>query len=817
MAEHGPTRGMIVALAATLLCIAMGDVETLPARLAAAPARQASPASDQALLKQYCLSCHNDQLKTGGLTLQSLDLTRVHDSAEVLEKILKKVRMGQMPPAGRPRPDEATLRAFVNTLETALDLAAAATPNPGYVAPRRLNRAEYVHVIHDWLALDINGEELLPSDMAGFGFDNNADALTITPALMSRYMSAATKISRMAVGSRSNQPGTQVYRVPLGSRQTARMGEDLPFATRGGLAARHAFPLDGEYVFKLRLNRDPTVLTILGIEEDEHQIELRVDHALVTQFRIGGRVKGQDPGTLVAPTDDDVEGRRIHDYRMTADNDLEFRAHIKAGTRLVAAAFTERHPSALEGRGRRSAGAGLDTLQISGPFEGRAPTDTPSRQQIFICRPRDTRTEEACARRIIDRLVRRAYRRPAAESEVESLINVYQAGRDGGDFDAGIELVLEALLSSPKFLIRAEAEPTRASVGTIFRLSDLELASRLAFFLWQSIPDDELLDLAARGRLRDPAVRARQVSRMLADRRATRFTTDFAEQWLQVRNLQTHEPDGQLFAEFDPTLRDAMRRETQLFFASQVREDRPLPELLRANYTYLNEALARHYGINDVYGSHFRRVTLTDERRFGLLGQASVLTTSSYPNRTSVVLRGKWVLENLLGAPPPPPPANVPPLKENTPGSKPAALRERMEQHRANPTCAACHTRMDPLGFALENYDAVGRWRTTDDGAPIDSTVQLAGKTIDSPRAFREALLEEGEGAFVRTVIDKLLTYALGRGVTHADAPIGRRIARELARSDYRWSALVLAIVNSDQFQKRRALGVAPPDVARAR
>src|SRR5262245_13279887 len=446
-------RGITTVPIVVLLCIAMVGPNALQARHPqTVDARQAPSGSlDQALLKRYCISCHNDKLKTSGLTLEPVDVTRVQDHAEVLEKVLQKVRMGQMPPAGRPRPDDTELRRFVSGLEGALDRAAVGTPNPGRVAPRRLNRAEYVHVIRDWLALDINGEELLPTDLAGFGFDNNADALTITPGLMARYMSAATKISRMAVGSRSNRPGTQVYHVPLGALQNARMGEDLPFATRGGLAARHTFPLDGEYTFKLRLTRDPTVLTILGIEEDEHQIELRVDHALVKQFHIGGQVKGQDPGTLVAPTDDDVAGRQIHDYRMTADKDLEFRTPVKAGTRLVAAAFTDRLPSALEASGRRSGSVGLDTLQISGPFDGRVPADTPSRQRIFVCTPTGSRAEEPCARTIIDRLVRRAYRRPATEQEIKSLLDVYRGGRDdSGDFDAGIELVLEALLSSPK-------------------------------------------------------------------------------------------------------------------------------------------------------------------------------------------------------------------------------------------------------------------------------------------------------------------------------------------------------------------------------
>jgi mono/diheme cytochrome c family protein len=803
-------RAVTVALTAAM-CIAAADPNPLQARRAqthAAP-RVATVSPHQAVLQQYCISCHNDKLKTGGLTLDAVDLTRVDLHGEVLEKIVRKLRSGQMPPEGRPRPDSATLDDFVATLEAALDRAALATPRPGRVGPRRLNRTEYVNVIHDWLALDINGAEMLPSDMAGFGFDNNADALTITPGLMARYMSAATKISRMAVGSASNRPATKVYKVPFGSLQNARMGEDLPFGTRGGLAVRHTFPLDGEYVFKLRLKRDPTVQTILGIEEDEYRIELRLDHTLVNTFRIGGQVKGPDPGTLVAPTDDDIEGQRVHAYRMTADNELEFRAVVTSGSRLVSAAFSDLLPSALEsGSRRRDSGPGLDSIQISGPFSGRAPEDTPSRRRIFVCRPTSGRDEESCARRVISTLARRAYRRPATEQDFKLLLDVFRAGRTEADFDTGIELVLEAILSSPKFLIRFEPEANGSQAEAPARSGDLELASRLSFFLWRSIPDDELIDVAARGKLRDAAVLVRQVTRMLTHRRATRFMHDFVEQWLQVRNIYQHEPDARLFGGFDPTLRDAMVRETKLFFESQVREDRPVQDLLRADYTYLNEALARHYGINGVYGSHFRRVQLNDDRRFGLLGQASMLTVTSYADRTSVVLRGKWVLDNLLGDPPPPPPPGVPPLKENTPGAKPAALRERMEQHRRNVVCSSCHVRMDPLGFALENFDAVGRWRATDAGAEINSTVVLSGKTVATPSEFRQALLEEGRGAFVRTVIEKLLIYALGRGLEYSDAPAVRQLARDVARDDYRWSSLVLGIVNSRPFQMRQMTNV---------
>jgi hypothetical protein len=801
-------------------CIAAGDVLRID-RVAAAPQaanRAAAPAqaAPRPFFDQYCITCHNDRLKTGELSLQGVDPVNVAGHEVVLEKVVRKLRTGQMPPEGRPRPDAATIDAFAGSLEAALDRAAAGAVNPGRVASRRLNRAEYVNVIQDLLALDVDGTQLLPSDMAGFGFDNNADVLAITPALMARYITAATKISRLAVASPDNRPITQAYKVEFGTLQDARMGEDLPFATRGGLAVRHAFPLDGEYVFAIRLRKNGTVSTIDGIEEDEHQIELRIDHELVKQFKIGGKFKGRNPGVLIAVPEEDVEGRKIHDYRMSADKELEVRLPVKAGTRLVSFAFTDTMPSpSLTGRRGFFLGfsmdnsPGIDTVYVSGPMNGKTTEVTPSRQQIFICEPAGARDEDACARKIMTTLARRAYRRPVAEADVQPLLAIYAQGRKERDFDFGIERALEALLSSPKFLLRVERDPAGAKPGATYALSDLELASRLSFFLWRSMPDDELLDLAARGALKDPATVRRQVTRMLADRKSKRFLDDFVEQWLTVRNIDSHDPDQLLFAGFDPTLRDAMARETELFFESQVREDRPVPELMTANYTFLNERLARHYGVNDVYGSHFRRVTLTDDRRFGLLGQASILTVTSYPNRTSVVLRGKWVLENLLGAPPPPPPPNVPPLKENTPGAKPESLRARMEQHRNSPVCASCHSKMDPLGFALEHFDAIGRWRETDGGAEINSTITLDGETIDSPKAFREALVHKGD-LFVDTVAEKMLTYALGRGLDFSDRPFIRRIVRDMAQSEERWSSLIMGVVNSVPFRMRKVLPAAP-------
>ena len=774
--------------------------------LAAAPqaARAQAPAGEpsRALLDRYCVTCHNDRLQTAGLALDTVDIERVAEHAPVLEKVVRKLRSGQMPPEGRPRPDAAAVDTFLTALEAALDRESQAAPDPGRVASRRLNRVEYVNAIKDLLDLEVDGAELLPSDMAGFGFDNNADVLAMTPSLMTRYIAAATKVSRAAIGSPDNRPMMQVYDVGFEERDV-RVNEDMPFSTLGGLSQRHMFPLDGEYIFAVRLKRNATVETIEGIEEDAHQIELRVDHKLITRWDIGGRFPGPDPGVLIAVPEDDVEGQRLHEYRMTADDALEIRVPIEAGQRLVSVAFTDSAPSPHGLRGQ----PGIDKLFISGPFEGTVPADTASRQRIFTCHPADDAgadVQEACAREIITTLARRAYRRPVTDADVDPLVAVYRDGITERDFDFGVELALEALLSMPEFLMRIYEEPLDLDPSEPYRLNDLELASRLSFFLWRSIPDDELIDLAAAQQLSEPDVLSGQIRRMLEDERASRFMNDFVGQWLQIRNINEQAPDGALFAQFNDTLRRAMVEETQLFFESQVRADRPIQELLTADYSFLNEQLARHYGMEGIYGSRFRRVDWTDDRRHGLLGHASLLTVTSYANRTSVVLRGKWVLETLLGAPPPPPPPNVPPLEEDEAGAAPTSLREKMEQHRRNPVCATCHTEMDQLGFAMEHFDAIGQWRETDRGADIDATIEWAGRTIDSPRTFREALVAKGD-EFERTVVEKLLTYALGRGTDYYDAPTIRGIVRDLAGSDYRWSAIIEGVVTSMPFQMRRA------------
>jgi cytochrome c5 len=805
-------RKLIALAVGTLVCtfvVRESLVSRLEARAAAAQsADQAGAAGDpavRALFDQYCVTCHNERLKTAGLLLDQVDLGHVATHAEALEKVIRKLRSGQMPPEGRPRPDRATVVRAIGSLESSLDRASTA-PSPGRVATRRLNRTEYVNAIRDLLDLEVDGTALLPSDMAGFGFDNNADVLSITPGLMDRYMTAATKVSRIAVGSPDNRPIIQTYRVPNGARQEGRMGESLPFGTHGGVAVRHTFPLDGEYVFKVRLQRGEVGESILGsIAEREYHIELRIDHALVKVLTVGGKFRGQVKYDLsgggISPPEDDTVHRAIAYYNQTADKDLDVRLPVKAGTRLVSASFIDIAPSATDGEGDTVV-AGVSTLEVDGPYQGSVPTQTASRKRIFICHPSTAADETPCARRIISTLARRAYRRPVSDADVLPLMTVYELGRRERGFDGGIERALEAMLSLPKFLLRAEAEPADARPGTVYQLGDVDLASRLSFFLWRSIPDDELIDLAAKRQLHAPGVLERQVARLLADARADRFLQDFVDQWLEIRNLQTREPDPVRFPEFDNTLREAMIRETELFFASQVRGDHDLLDLLRADYTFLNARLAEHYRIPDIYGSHFRRVTVTDSARQGLLGQASILMVSSYPDRTSVVLRGKWLLEALLGAPPPPPPPNVPPLKQNDGKSAPQSLRERMEQHRRNPVCAACHNNMDPLGFTLENFNAVGRWRDADEGAAINPSVALNGVQMDGAKGLREALLARGDEVR-RTITEKMLIFALGRGLDYHDAKTVRQLRRDGAQQGNRWSALVLGIVKSSPFQTR--------------
>ena len=799
-----------------------GVVELRPP-VSAQGAQPASPG--RVLLDRYCVTCHNTRLQTAGLALDTLDLTDTTAHAEVLEKVVRKLRAGQMPPVGRPRPTPEAVDVFATALETTLDRAAVAARNPGRLPVHRLNRLEYVTAVRDLLAVEVD-PSLLPIDNAGVGFDNDADVLSVTPALMARYLSAATKLSRLAVGDQAIRPSTRVYRAPEFADQSIRAGDDLPFGTHGGLAVRHGFPLDGEYTFRLRLQRASIGNTIRGID-DEHEIQVRVDHRLVERFSIGGRYPGHDVGLVNGIRDDDVDARALHTYRTTADDDLEVRIPLGAGTHLVTATFTDRAPAVSElvrlrpmSRQRRiftddAGDPSIETLSIAGPYDATRPDDTPSRRRIFVCRPATPGEEAPCARTILRTLAERAYRRPAAAADLDELMRLYATGRRDGDFEAGIQLALEGLLASPAFLFSIEHDPVDSRPGLVYPLADMDLAARLSWFLWKSLPDDPLRAAAERG-LHDPAVLTAETRRLLADSKALRWIDDFGEQWLTVRNIHAHQPNPDLFPHFDDTLRQAMATETTLFFRSQFREDRSVLDLLRADYTFLNEPLARHYGVANVYGSHFRRVAVTDPARRGLLGQGSVLTVTSYANRTSIVLRGKWVLETLLGAPPPPPPPNVPDLEDNVRGEAPRSLRERMERHRESPVCASCHATMDPFGFALENFDATGRWRDTDGGAAIDAATTLSGGgTVDGPAGLGRYLLSR-QDELLRTVAEKLLAYALGRSLEYYDAPAVRQIVREAAGDDYRWSAFVLGAVRSAPFRMRRVADVPPLSAAAA-
>ena len=753
-----------------------GGAAAGPQSGAAAPGPSALSA-EKALVNRYCVTCHNErrQVPAGApLLLDKLNVDQVSDHPEAWEKVVRKVRSGAMPPVSMPRPEAAAFRQWVVALETSLDRAAAARPAVGRPAPvHRLNRAEYANAVRDLLGLEVESRELLPADDSGYGFDNIGDVLSVSPGLLERYMLAAAKISRQALGDPTLRPATITYKVSPYLIQADRASEDLPFGTRGGLAVKHHFPLDGEYAFKI---------TVKG-PADQQSVELRVDRANVKTFELG---KGP----------------------------LEIRTRISAGPRLVGAAFVSAFDRTLPIDGRPASvpvtsfefsQSAIESIQISGPYEGTVPVETPARARIFVCEPAAAREEAACARKIVSTLARRAYRRPVTDVDLKPLLQAYEAGRQKGDFEHGIKWALEAVLVSPKFLFRVEHEPS-GRPGEIVRISDLELASRLSFFLWSSIPDDELLKAAEQGQLKQPAVLAQQVKRMLADPRAASLVANFGGQWLWLRNLRASSPNADLFPEFDDNLRQALQKETELFLADQLRADRSVVELLTADYTFLNERLARHYGIPNVYGSHFRRVSYPDDRRAGLLGQGSVLTVTAYPNRTSPVVRGRWLLENLLGAPPPPPPPNVPALRENGEGEKPTTVRERLEAHRQNPACASCHAQMDPIGFALENFDAIGRWRIVDAEAktPIDASGTLIdGQKFNGPAEFRRLLLEKQED-FVRTVTEKLMTYGLGRGVEFYDMPVVRQILRTAKADEYRWSSLVLGIVQSAPFQHRQ-------------
>jgi hypothetical protein len=765
----------------------------------------APPAEPRALLDEYCVVCHNQQLKTGGLILDKAPLDKVDASnipanAETWEKVIGKLRAGAMPPPGNPRPDKADSDRLVKILETSLDRAASAKPNPGRFILHRLNRTEYANAIRDLLALDVDVSSLLPPDDESYGFDDIADVLGVSPALLEQYINASQKISRVAVGDVTIGPVAQTYRTRPDLSQDQQV-EGLPLGTRGGLVVRHNFPLDGEYVLKAVLARN-TVDVTRGLEEP-HQIEILVDGESVFQTTIGGK---EDTDVV---TKNPTEGRNMLEAR------LQVRTKIKAGPRSVGVTFVKKDDAEFDYILQPFLRTTLDpvneaglphveNLIVAGPYNPTGPGDTPSRRQIFTCHPAKPADELPCARTILSTLARRAYRRPVTDADFQPILAFYQEGRKTGGFDAGIERGLRLILSSPQFVFRFEHDPAGVAPGSVYRISDVELASRLSFFLWSSIPDDELLNAAIEGKLKDPATLDKQVKRMLADPRSESLVTDFAGQWLFLRNLRSVAPDPQSFPDFDDNLRQSMRRETELFFGSIVHEDRNIMDLLNADYTFVNERLARHYGIPNVYGSRFRRVQIQDDARRGLLGQGSILAVTSYTTRTSPVLRGKWILSNILGAPPPPPPPNVPALKENSEGGKPMSVRERLEEHRKSPACASCHAIMDPLGFALENFDAVGQWRNKgEDGVRIDSSgVLLDGAKVDGPASLRKALLDRPD-QFAGTLAEKLLTYALGRGLDYNDAPAVRKIASQAATDQYRFSSLVLGIVRSTPFQMK--------------
>ncbi len=770
-------------------------------------------AAQRALLDQYCIACHNDRARQAGLSLQTIDVDHVGQipgETETWEKVARKLRARAMPPPGRPRPDDDEYDAVAQSLESTLDAAAADSPNPGRPPVHRLNRVEYRNAVRDLLALDVDERALLPPDESGYGFDNIADILAVSPVLLDRYMVAAEKISRLALGNaEAIRPSVDTHTVPYTRWQEGRGSEALPFGSRGGLAVRHHFPLDGEYVITLRLQR-AYGNHIRGLGE-QNEVELRLDRRRIESFTVGGDGERAAWDAVSRPTF----------YEQTADEGLEVRLAVKAGQRLVSAAFLDKAAvaegvldprpavSSLAYARDRNAAMALDSITISGPFNARTPEHAPSRDRVFVCHPSTSASEadrQSCAQEILTSLARRAFRRPISHADVEPLMALYQEGRREGDFETGIQFALQGVLIDPEFLFRVERDPDGVAPGTAFALSDVELASRLSFFLWSTIPDDELLAVAERGTLRDRDTLREQVSRMLRDPRSDALVENFFGQWLLLRNMSTASPDPDAYLEFDDNLREAMARETALFVESQVRDDRSALDLLRAEYTYLNERLARHYGVPHVYGNHFRRVAV-DADRGGLLGQGSILTVTSYPNRTSPTKRGLWVLENLLGSPPPPPPPDVPglPDADHEGTGRVLSMRERMELHRTSPVCASCHQLMDPLGFSLENFDGIGAWRTQERGAPIDASSTLPdGTSFEGLAGLRDLLLGRQE-RFAETVTEKLLTYALGRGVEYADRPAVRAIVRQAAGDDYRWSSLIVGIVDSTPFQMRRS------------
>ena len=775
------------------------SVLSLAALASAALCYGQTPTPQRALLDKYCVTCHSQKLKTANLMLDKADLNDIPASAELWEKVVRKLEAGAMPPAGMPRADQAATESLTSFLEAALDRAAAAKPNPGRATLHRLNRSEYGNAIRDVTGLEVDAAALLPPDDESYGFDNNADVLGVSPSLLDRYMSASRKVSRLAVGDPSIKPVAETYKTRPDLSQDQRL-DGMPLGTRGGVLVRHNFPLDGEYIVRVKLARN-TVDVIRGLEQP-HQVETILDGERVHLATVGGKEDTEALAENPMATAPKVEGR------------LEARIHVEAGPHMIGVTFVQENHAEVDYILQPFLRTTIDPVDevglphvehmvVAGPFQATGPGDTPSRRKIFVCRPDAGSDEVPCAKKILSNLARHAYRRPATDADLETLLGFFQRGRNKGTFDTGIESALQTVLASPEFVFSFDPDPANLAADAVYRVSDLELASRLAFFLWSSVPDDQLLDLATQGKLREPAVLDRQVRRMLADRRSEALVNNFSGQWLFLRNLKSISPDVQEFPDFDDNLRQAMRRETELFFGSIIREDRNVLDLLTANYTFVNERLARHYGIPNIYGNQFRRITLADDNRRGLLGQGSILTVTSYATRTSPVLRGKFILANILGTPPPPPPPNVPALKENSEGGQPHTVRERLEEHRQSPACASCHKLMDPLGFSLENFDAVGRWRASDSGAPIDSSgVLYDGTKVSGPVALRQALMNRPK-MFVGNLTEKLMTYALGRGLDYNDMPAVRAITSGAAQNNYRFSSIVLGIVKSTPFEMK--------------
>ena len=748
------------------------------------------------------------------MTLDVEDVSNLAENPEVWEKVIKKLRVGVMPPPNYPRPDKESYDGFRTFLENELDRVASTQINPGRTqAFHRLNQTEYQNSVRDLLDLDIDVAGLIPTDAPDqYGFDNNADVLALSPLSVERYVSAAHKIAELAVGATPRGASINTYEVPLNLIQDDRLSEELPFGSRGGAAIEHMFPVDGEY--RITLNLQTNYVDFVRGYDQPHEVELSLDGQHLETFAFGGDAPGTPAPYSYAGNirgNDDWE-----EFMMAfAEEGFEIQVNVKAGPRVIGATFPREmwenegiqqprlfgyHLAVTE---LPDANPAVDSIQIEGPLSVDGPGDTPSRRRIFSCLPANLDEEPACAQQILSSLARRAYRRPVSESDVQGLVEFYNQGRLDGGFEVGIQFALERVLVSPDFLFRIEQDPADAQPGAMYAISDIELASRMSFFLWSSPPDDELLNLAERGALREPGMLEQQVQRMMADPRADAFIKNFVGQWLYLRNLEDFYPDPAAFPEFDENLRTALQRETELFIDDQIRSDASLLDLLRADYTFVNERLARHYGIPGVYGSRYRKVTVDGNQRGGLLGHGGLMMVTSYPNRTSPVLRGKFVLENLLGGPPPEPPPNVPALETSSDG-KILTMREAMVMHRENPACRVCHAAMDPIGFSLENYDVVGKWRREFAGQPIDASGLLPdGNTFDGPDGLQGLLLERPDD-LVGTITEKLMRFALGRSLEYYDMPEVRAVVRAASVENYRWSSIILGVVESTPFQMRR-------------